>query len=359
MKKIAQLFNDPMPDAPNNQVNLKAKVPSFLGEIPDFDKVDSTPQSSPSNTVLNTEPPSSYQQSSPVIRTMQTKMIGLSQEILSHPIQSTEDRELDEGDTLAGASPFMNFLATQMNGAKTKGKQVVDVSLKQPLRSQTAQDPLNNFKAVLKSIQHIGSGDGDTRPDGVWGERTTNALKNLYALGFILTKVYQQIFKTNAPYGNANLSELLRALNAPSLKDKIALAPVITRNLEKLEEMYDTFRANILDNPRFRDQITQTTPLLKLPSSEPPVDSELLGKDKELYDRHEHVSIPLTLHGVSLSITPGDLLNSANFIEFLKKHSNELQIPSSDLKKMEKGVAAPLNRWAFDVSQAFKEGPPQ
>lgn len=263
-----------------------------------------------------------YQQGTAPIKTMQQALINLAKEIQNHNLFHAPDQSAQNGDQLTGSDPFMSFLVKNYaNKAKTTGKSLVNVDIKQPTRMDTSKEN-DNFKNILNSITHIGSGNQDSTPDGLWGQRTTNALKQVYSLAHAMVEVKKDMGLQIQGYTDADLSELYA--NIPqddkiSLNEQVKRAPILTKAIDKLRGLYDNFRETILNS--YHDQIGQASALSTNETKRHSNVSDVLSQDDLLdYDQNKAEQLDATINGKKTAITPYDLSTFITFQNFLMKN---------------------------------------
>lgn len=304
-------------------------------------------------------PDSFYQQGLSPIKAMQQALINISQDISSHNIHSVSDRysKEDEGsrDLLTGANAFMNFMVNNyMNKAKTTGKQLVNTDIRQPTRMDTAK-PNDNFKGVLDTIQRIGTPGQEHKPDGNWGSRTNNALKQVYSLAHALMGVINDMGLQLDSYTDKDLEELYNLIppdiTKVSINEKVQKAGIIAKNLDKLRGLYDTFRESILNNKTYRAHIVQEKPLTI--SKQQTTVPSLSDYEKSLYEKYKATEIDATLNGKKITVMPYNLTSMDNFKKFLNSKKNILT--QEELVAVNNNDQQTINKFLIEIATGLEQ----
>jgi hypothetical protein len=128
---------------------------------------------------------------------------------------------------------------------------------KQPLWD----DQVVSMTNVLDNIVRIGRSRSERDPDGNWGWRTNNALKDLYAFGDAIIRLSKDFAAPPVVlrmFTNYDLSIMRRnipsndKLSTLSIKDKATKANILAKEIEKLTLFYRWFAQSIVKNPAYR-----------------------------------------------------------------------------------------------------------
>lgn len=274
-------------------------------------------KSAPSEAVSNVGSVSAVKQ-------MQQLLISIAYSISNHQIHDTPHRPTDK-DSLAGADPFMSFLVNNyVNKSKPVGNQVVNTDVHMPSRMETSK--LNdNLKGILTTIQRIGTPGAEQKPDGQWGPRTTNALKQTYALAYMMMQLKKDMGIAVEGYSDADLTKFHGDIPDSETKlpaaEQNQRATALIQDLTKFKQMYEDFRESILNNPNHAQYITQDKPLM-LERGNQQNPTALHPDDQELYKQVKGIQVNTTVNGKALAITPYDLETMDNFKKFLDRNNN-------------------------------------
>jgi len=332
--KVVPKLDDPVTPAPNKTI---------------------TPQDLPNAKTPATPSGAFYEHGNKPIVAMQQALINFAKDISSNNID-VADRNTEKGEFLTGSNPFMNFLVTSyLNKAKVSGKQFVDTDLRQPTRTDTAKDN-DNFKGVLATINRIGTPGAEQRPDGIWGPRTNNALKQVAGLAHTMLEVKKDMGLGISGYSDTDLSELQSAIpndinSVKNINDKISKAMIIAKSLDKLRALYDDFRETILNNQTYRAHIAQEKPLVVEKGKSPQI--TLTDQDVQSYVAHKNIPFTINIDGIPTTIMPYNLSNKEAFQKFYAK---SLNVPVADLGVPgEKDMTKALSEFLSKVINGLKE----
>ncbi len=135
-------------------------------------------------------------------------------------------------------------------------------------------DQLIKMENVVDNIARIGGKGNERFVDGVWGPRTQNALRNLYAFGDAIIRVSEDF---EAPDSVRNLFTKSDAAKMKILiptnyeltklppKNKVAKAAGLTNLIIKLTKFYLYFANNVTKNPAYRRFTDSSSPLYESP----------------------------------------------------------------------------------------------
>jgi len=135
-------------------------------------------------------------------------------------------------------------------------------------------DQLIRMENVVDNIARIGGKGNERFVDGVWGPRTQNALRNLYAFGDAIIRVSEdfeapdsvrKLFTTADATKMKTLIPTNYELTKLSPKDKVAKAAGLTNLIIKLTKFYLYFANNVTKHPAYRRFTDSSTPLYTSP----------------------------------------------------------------------------------------------
>lgn len=335
--KYAQVADIPEPPKNWKQVSSPAVPKSNTlpsGVVDSGGEVNIIPKNQRQSENVSVSPDAAMQSISSV-KAMQQAVINFARYVANHQIHSVPDRQTTKGETLTGSNPFMNFLVSAyMNKAKTQGKQLVNTDEKQPTRMETSKE-LDNFKGVLQSIGRIGSHGTEQKPDGIWGERTNSALKNIYALAFALVSVQNDMNIQISNYTDKDLSELYNNIpqditNLDTSK-KAILATALAKNIDKLRALYDNFREKVLNNQTYQAQIAQEKPLMSNKNEVKSISQVLSKEEQDTLEQNQNSLLNTKINGRDVVIKPSVFSSLDAFKEFLKNASKSGALSEQEL----------------------------
>lgn len=188
---------------------------------------------------------------------------------------------------LGGSDPFGDFLATSVRESSPTGQQYLNVDVKSPNRSNTGIED-TGLRGIIDTIKRIGTpGSQGTEKsvDGVWGERTNNALKNISALANAmlhlandmgismpgLTDSTVETFNKYVPEKTSDLTE----------NKKTAIAQALTKQIQNLSKVFGYFRKTVLENKQYRSYIDQNKSFIQYKQREETKDGRATLSDQE------------------------------------------------------------------------------
>lgn len=197
---------------------------------------------------------------------------------------------------------FNDFLTEQFAAtADIKGNEYTTDPSANTIDSKLPTD-LIQLNTVLDSLQRIGGAKKESLVDGVWNERTNNAVRNVYAIATALVAAYEALggFAPNDP-NIFKKQDLLKLKNAiPDIKDPSTSnisqdtlsksADEIAKLVDKLSTFYSYYSKNIIEHPAYNEYIKGDVPLLTV---KPGVDPAQLDADEAIkMQRADKLTLP-------------------------------------------------------------------
>jgi len=148
--------------------------------------------------------------------------------------------------------------------AVTKGSDTAET------KSPVYDDELIQMENVVDNIARIGGRGRERFVDGIWGFRTQNALRNLYAFGDAIIRASEDfdapdyvknIFTKDDATTMKGLIPTNYDLKKLSSSDKTSLATRLTIIINKLTRFYLGFVNSVTKNPAYRRFTDDSTPL--------------------------------------------------------------------------------------------------
>lgn len=194
---------------------------------------------------------------------------------------------------------------------------------------------LIEMKNIINQFQKIGGANEFRTEDGKWGERTQNAVKNIWAFAQALVKVIEDFgIKVGERYFNRNtLQQFGRALGPiraiannritrVGKRTLINVAKAATPFIQKLNVLYRTYVVEITKSPAFRPFIEGTYSFFTLePGGDDPgeIPDDLVEEDRIVTDPSKSQAF---LFNVKLP-TPSGMTTIQNFpLSYLKDLEN-------------------------------------
>ena len=337
----------------NSKKNLKEMVAEIIKLAqsrppppPPVGYTTTKPVSQPSNVLPTSGTRPVGQAANSEIAKMQQAILNFGKVLAAHPVMSMDETgQLErpgakEPDYLGGNRPFGKFLVNQyVNNAKVVGDQFVNIDLHEPTRSATAIHNVD-LKGIINTISRIGTPGAENKPDGIWQTRTDNALKQIYAVGMSLMQ-----FGKDMKLDIGEFPELLQSLKEQILDvkgDKAQRAPLITKLINALSNLYKAFETDVLEHPDLKNLISQENAFVDHSSQ---VAAPLSKEDQVIFDNNKDALIP----GVNINGKPVRLMD----IESISAFKNFLKNVNVDIGKpgeLQKNIDAVKSALEEDAS---------
>lgn len=208
----------------------------------------------------------------PAVKAMQEAMQKLADAVMRDAHTATMARRPGEAlqpeagpEVVAAKKSFNDFIAEQYVGALGEDKKGVEWTTVPGVTAvpekQRTQTDIYELDAVMDTFRRIGMGSKEFTPDGQWGPRTDNALRNMMGFAYSLMQLEGDFGLKTTAYHFKNWQELHQLLSGYEITDgKISLSPQeqnerateITKHLNAISKMYDQFRLEVTGRPEFR-----------------------------------------------------------------------------------------------------------
>jgi hypothetical protein len=285
-----------------------------------------------------------YSPSFSAVKDMQQAIVNFAATLSAHPVMSmkgldtgeangTQTRDRTNGkDFLGGSLPFANFLVSQyVNNSDVVGEEFVNVDVPEPVRSQ-ASSPNVNLKSVVNTIGIVGSAGSQNKPDGIWQNRTNNALRQIYAVGAGLFRFARDMGITIKGYTEEQLNDFKNLIpkSYTDIKDAANLAKQITPYITALGALYKQFESAVLEQPQLKELIEQNKPLVDH-SGQAVV--KLTADEQKMVDTNRAANIPgAVVNGKAVRLA--DIEGPVAFTNFLKSANVDVSKPSEVQKQL-------------------------
>jgi hypothetical protein len=297
------------------------------------------------------------------VKQMQSAILGFAKTLASTPVGSmqpggaqTHQRGEDQ-EYLGGTDPFGEFLTNHyVNKKPSGGQQYVNVDLKSPTRTETAT-PNKSFKGVISTIARIGTPGAEHKVDGIWMERTNNALHEIYDVGKAILSFANDLGIPIKGYSQKQLDDFGTSIpkSYADIKGREGeFAQSFTPHINALTQVAQQFKKYVLENKQYSDYITQEKSVGKYDSNK----TGLTADEQKLLQSNMKTSIP----GVSIDVPGTDgqkgytvpvalqnISNVENFKDFLKS----LKINADDPKVLNSYITSVKGK----LTQSTEEGP--
>lgn len=177
---------------------------------------------------------------------------------------------------------FNDFLTEQFSASADIHGDEFSPNAKDTSKDSKLPTDLIQMSNVISGLQRIVSGSKEFMLDGVWGIRTNNAIRNIYALAAALVSANEALGGT-APndsrvFKRSDLSKLKEAIpeEKDPVKEKVSQqelankAKILTPLIDKLSEFYQYYSDSIMRHPAYISYITDNTPLLTVNPGQDP-----------------------------------------------------------------------------------------
>ncbi len=326
IKKQADEFD--LPNMPNDN-KVRQELDFGLPEIPKFKprppKTVPSEEAAPRQVEHKPNVQPYLTPSRTAVSEMQNALINLSKTMSQNYLTSIDPQTHERG----GSDPFGNFLVSQyVNNENVVGKQFVNVDLGEPNRSATSMAN-KSLRGVISTLGRVGSPGSEKGVDGIWQTRTNNALKQAAAVASSLLQLQKDMGIESKLYSQEDLAQLKN--NIPESYAKLgdtaaSRAKILTPNLNKLSKFYLEFEKNILNQPKYKQLITQEKAFTTHKKIE-----ELDKEDQEFINTNIRQNVP----GVNINGKPvalGDIATLESFKRFLSENN----IPANNAQTFNK-----------------------
>lgn len=213
----------------------------------------------------------------PEVKDMQVAMQELAQAVIRDSITSTmaakpKDAIQGEADQPVKNSKkaFNDFIAEQYIGSldeDMKGKGVewtTDKSVSTIPGKKKTETDIYELDVVMNTLQRIGMEKSEFKPDGNWGARTDNALRNMMGFGYALLQLEGDFGLKSDAYNYANWTQFQQLLSGYTItgesislqaNEKKERSGLIARHLRAITKLYNHFRQQVTARPEYRPLI--------------------------------------------------------------------------------------------------------
>lgn len=241
---------------------------------------------------------------------------------------------------------FNDFIAEQYVGTLEDNNKGVEwtkdpTATKLPQKQETQTD-IYELDVVMDTLRRIGMEKSEFKPDGRWQFRTDNALRNIMGFAYALLQLEGDFGLPNNIYQHTNLEDFNNLMSgytvengvvklSSSEKEKRAIE--ITKHLNSITKLYNSFRNQVTARPEYRSVIEGRRAFDKYTND----DSNKLTSDQ----------INMVNSGNAGTISIPINLSEQNFLKqnIKVKLSNEIVIPLNSLKNKEEYL-----KWASQNS---------
>lgn len=222
---------------------------------------------------------------SPAIKKMQEALIALSRDVdsqlkVENVTQSVDGKATQEAREANQRASFSNFIAKHMMREEVPATEfdpssnVTKVENKKPSEA-------TRMTTIMDTMRRVGGEKNEIDPDGKWGDRTNQALKNANSLAYALLKLAGD-FKIEGikSYSEGSRTDFKAPENSSdwSYHQKVEYAPILTQHITAIRKLFHEIRNSILENPEYQTYIEGNTPFITYKKSPPLTQTELALK---------------------------------------------------------------------------------
>ena len=181
---------------------------------------------------------------------------------------------------------FNDFIAQHYAGVVDEAGMEFDPDPNKKTLEQKTPTKLNKMNTILDTVSRIGSTNSELKADGKWDFRTSNAVKNVYAIAVGVLNLASDILSDSdlknqlGGYTTKNLADFKKYIDLIPTNGKIDivvasnLAKAITPHIVKLTEIYYNLKKKIFERPIYKSYIEGTQAFSTIKSNKPALDSD-------------------------------------------------------------------------------------
>ena len=266
------------------------------------------------------------------VKEMQTAIIDLYNSFQYYPMFH-KDPNYREGNTKEyaesyehGSDPFLTFLLNRyINKSPVAGQDAAKYSNK---------SKPNNLIKLVDSLKNIGKqtvSNEVSAPDGVWAQKTTDALNSVYSITQGMLGLMNKLNIKSSNYSEESLNELKKLI---SKTNNSQAAQAITKNIADIKKLVGDFMANMdRERGQFSAYVRQEKPFEAHFGNKA---VEYNAKDNQTFDILNN-SASITLFNIPQDIATGqgqiplvveNLFSKQTFDDFIKE--NKITVNGQD-----------------------------
>lgn len=234
LSKIAQEI--PMPSRSRGaKVNVKSDVPSGAA---------SRPQTT-THTPIG------------VSSILAVKEMQQAMQELARAVMSDTTINISNPATINSKKAFNNFISEQYAGSLEDDKKGTEWKSSNP----STKNDVSELNDVMSSLHHISMGGTEFKPDGIWGPKTDNGLRNILGFAYSLLQLEGDFGLPNNIYSLKQWQDFQNALSGYKIdNNKVLLSPDekkekaerITKHLQNIIKLYNSFKQQVISRPEYR-----------------------------------------------------------------------------------------------------------
>lgn len=325
-------------DAPTRSRGAKT-TPAAIPTVGDEAPTRSHPRRSREEQTLQTQQPinrAAPSSSFSSIKQLQQAILHFANAASSSDItsmtgnQSGKQENSSSGEYLGGSDPFGDFVASHIKQAPGQAQQYLNTDVASPDRARMGIED-TGLRGIIDTIKRIGTPGKEHAPDGVWKQRTNNALQQIAK---VMAAIGQLSMALKVPLEGIEklVASFQQAIpkNYTDIDDqaKAQLAPELTKMIEQMTEFFGQFKNAVLSNKHLRQYIDQQKPFAQYQQKTQAGTNLLSPEEKQLYVSNVNTTIPnLSLGKTPVSLV--DLESMDNFKMLMQKAGLKTDDPAS------------------------------
>lgn len=199
----------------------------------------------------------------PSIVEMQKAIIELSQNVIGQMnVGGLNSPDQAEQVAAGGRMSFNDFMVKNyLRNSEVQGVEFDPQTQVNQMKDKTPSG-LKSMHVVMNTLSRIGNSKKEFSADGIWGPRTNNALKNVYAFAtslITLSKDFALPSKSFTEKDLATFQSLVPTMEQTEkdipILDKIKRAPELTKLIKGIGKLYGEVKIGILEKPAYKSFI--------------------------------------------------------------------------------------------------------
>jgi hypothetical protein len=222
---------------------------------------------------------------------------------------------------------------------------------------------LKSMFVILDSLKRIGTGGSEFQPDGIWGPKTNNALKNVRAIAYGVMKLGPELGMKSDVFDANKLSELSSLIPEKdsdiNYANKESRAKQITPLLNGANALYLDYKNQVFTKPAYK-RFFEGVPFLKVEKGKDKLSINYNGDEEAIFNNLlDYTKLPNTSFKIDIpeirktvEINALDLSSNTTFQEWAKKYQEIVIAVENDPSKWQSIAQDILNEVSEKASQA-------
>jgi hypothetical protein len=242
------------------------------------------------------------------------------------PLDTTLTEEQEK--SMRGQEAFGRFMINHYTSkSPIQGKQF-NVDPAHPSNKNTTS--VSNPNAIIDTLNRIGSSKNDFIVDGNWGPKTNNALKNVASMAFSAFNLGKDLGMATQGVDTGAINNLMKLIppddnSIPN--DAKQKAPEITKILNSVSSLFDTFKDDVMNNPAYSDLISGEKPLLSTNKKD-----QIFAAPEDYVPSNDKYAIDVDGVG-KLLLSEADILNKQSFDNWINSYPKLVSFKNSPASK--------------------------